>query len=40
MNEQELLKLARQGDGDATDCLLEQYKPLVRKKARTLYLIG
>ena len=40
MNEQELLKLARQGDGDATDYLLEQYKPLVRKKARTLYLIG
>ena len=40
MNEQELLALARQGDGAATDCLLEKYKPLVRKKARTLYLIG
>lgn len=40
MNEQELLTLARQGDGTATDFLLEQYKPLVRKKARTLYLIG
>ena len=40
MSEQELLKLARQGDGIATDCLLEKYKPLVRKKARTLYLIG
>lgn len=40
MNEQELLALARQGDGGATDCLLEKYKPLVRKKARTLYLIG
>lgn len=40
MNEQELLALARQGDGSATDCLLEKYKPLVRKKARTLYLIG
>lgn len=40
MSEQELLKLARQGDGTATDYLLENYKPLVRKKARTLYLIG
>lgn len=40
MNEQELLALARQGDGTATDLLLEKYKPLVRKKARTLYLIG
>lgn len=40
MNEQELLALAHQGDGAATDCLLEKYKPLVRKKARTLYLIG
>ena len=27
MNEQELLALARQGDGAATDCLLEKYKP-------------
>ena len=40
MSEQELLALARQGDGTATDLLLEKYKPLVRKKARTLYLIG
>lgn len=40
MSEQELLTLARQGDGTATDLLLEKYKPLVRKKARTLYLIG
>lgn len=40
MSEQELLVLARQGDGTATDLLLEKYKPLVRKKARTLYLIG
>lgn len=40
MEELRLLELARQGDGTATDMLLEKYKPLVRKKARTLYLIG
>ena len=40
MNEQNLITLAQQGDMEATDLLLEKYKPLVRKKARTLYLIG
>lgn len=40
MNEKELLTSAQQGDVTATDCLLEKYKSLVRKKARTLYLIG
>ena len=36
----ELLALCHQGDDHATDYLLEKYKGLVRKKARTLYLIG
>ena len=40
MKEKELLTLAQQGDVAATDLLLEHYKSLVRKKARTLYLIG
>lgn len=35
-----LLALSHQGDDSATDYLLEKYKALVRKKARTLYLIG
>lgn len=36
----QLLALSHQGDDSATDYLLEKYKALVRKKARTLYLIG
>ena len=36
----QLLTLCHEGDDSATDYLLEKYKGLVRKKARTLYLIG
>lgn len=40
-NSDEALILAYQnGDSSAVDSLLEKYKYLVRKKARTLYLIG
>ena len=38
--DEELLSLSQQGEEGAVDFLLEKYKPLVRKKARTLYLIG
>ncbi len=36
----EILVFSRKGEDAATDFLLEKYKPLVRKKARTLFLIG
>lgn len=39
-SDEQLLELAHQGNDAATDYLLEKYKPLVRKKARTLFLIG
>lgn len=38
--DEELIEFSHQGRDSATDYLLEKYKPLVRKKARTLYLIG
>lgn len=38
--DEELLILYRRGDIEAIDYLLEKHKALVRKKARTLYLIG
>ncbi|MBO5488860.1 MAG: RNA polymerase sporulation sigma factor SigH [Eubacterium sp.] len=38
--DEELVALAQQNDSMAVDMLLEKYKPLVRKKARALYLIG
>lgn len=38
--DEELVALCHEGADTATDYLLEKYKPLVRKKARTLYLIG
>lgn len=40
LTDRETVTLSRQGDDAATDFLLEKYKGLVRKKARTLYLIG
>lgn len=39
-SDDQLLALSHHGDDCATDFLLEKYKGLVRKKARTLYLIG
>lgn len=38
--DEELIRRSHRGEDAATDFLLEKYKPLVRKKARTLYLIG
>ena len=38
--DEEIIALCHQGEDTAIDYLLEKYKPLVRKKARTLYLIG
>ena len=38
--DEDVIRFCHQGEESATDYLLEKYKPLVRKKARTLYLIG
>jgi len=38
--DEEIIDKYQQGEEAAMDFLLEKYKPLVRKKARTLYLIG
>lgn len=39
-SDEEMIALSRDGHPDAVDFLMERYKNLVRKKARTLYLIG
>lgn len=39
-SDEEILKLGQDGDDSAIDFLMERYKNLVRKKARTLYLVG
>lgn len=39
-SDERIVELCHAGEDAATDYLLEKYKPLVRKKARTLYLIG
>ena len=38
--DEEIVDFSHGGEDAATDFLLEKYKALVRKKARTLYLIG
>lgn len=40
LSDEEIISRYRNGDTAAIDFLLEKYKFLVRKKARTLYLIG
>ena len=40
MRDEELVMLAHEGNPEAVDFLMEKYKPLVRKKARALFLIG
>ena len=35
-----LIDLCHEGDKEALDCILERYKPLVIKKARSMFLIG
>ena len=39
-SDEELLVLAQQGDEAAEEFLLEKYKPLVRSRAREMYLAG
>lgn len=39
-SDEKVVEFCHAGEDAATDYLLEKYKPLVRKKARTLYLIG
>ena len=38
-NDETIIARSHDGDDAATDFLLEKYKPLVKKKARTLFLI-
>lgn len=40
LSDEELIAKSHGGEDSATDFLLEKYKPLVRKKARALFLIG
>ena len=39
-SDEELIEKLRQGEDDITDYILEEYKPLVRKKTNAMYLIG
>ena len=39
-SDEELIRMLRQGEPEVADYLLEQYKSLVRRKARALYLAG
>ncbi len=38
--DERLIEALRDGESDIMDFLLEKYKPMVRKKARAMYLIG
>ena len=38
--DEELIERLRQGETEITDYILEKYKPLVRKYANAMYLIG
>ena len=40
MTDDELVLLSQKGDHEATNELLERYKPMVRKKSNTLFLMG
>jgi RNA polymerase sporulation-specific sigma factor len=40
MNDEEVLELSRNGDGNATEFILEKYRNFVRGKSRTYFLIG
>ena len=39
-SDEELIRMMRDGDREVAEYLAEKYKPLVRRKARTLYLVG
>lgn len=38
--DEELVHASQNGDGIATECLMERYKNFVRSKARSYFLIG
>lgn len=40
LKDEELIERLRHGDSKIMDFILDKYKPLVRKKANTMYLIG
>lgn len=40
LTDDELMERLRDGEADIMEYLLEKYKPLVKKQARTMYLIG
>ena len=40
LTDEEVIRLAGQGNQDATEYMLKKYSPLVKKSIRTLYLIG
>lgn len=39
-SDEELIRMMQDGNREVAEYLAEKYKPLVRKKARTLYLVG
>ena len=39
-SDEELIGMLRRGEAEVADYLLNKYKPLVRRKARALYLAG
>lgn len=40
MSDEQLIKLAHEGNNQVVDYLMEKYKDFVRKKAREMYIIG
>ena len=40
LRDEELIEQLRNGDEKIMDFILDKYKPLVRKKANAMYLIG
>ena len=40
MADEDLIALIRDGDSQATDYLMDRYKDLVRKRARSMYILG
>nr|WP_317283994.1 sigma-70 family RNA polymerase sigma factor [uncultured Sellimonas sp.] len=40
MTDEELIENLRAGEGKIMDFILEKYKPMVKKKARAMYLLG
>ena len=40
MADEDLISLIREGDSQATDYLMDRYKDLVRKRARSMYILG